>query len=98
MATTRKTLWYQRQSVQPKPMTCYNLKIVPLFLEALYLAPTATLLAALKKATGFSVLMIGHNFGISDLTNGLRKDMSANSVFKAFPLGAICLAHLPTEN
>ena len=71
----------------------------PTFLsKALYLAPATTLLTALKKATGSSVLMIGHNFGISDLANRLRKDRSANPEFKIFPPGAIWVADLPIED
>ena len=42
-----------------------QLKNCPAFFsKTLYLAPAVTLLTALKKATGSSVLMIGHNFGI----------------------------------
>ena len=66
--------------------------------KALYLAPATTLLSALKKTTGPSVLMIGHNFGISDLANRLRKDRSANPGFKIFPPGAIWVADLPIED
>ena len=67
------------------------------FSKTLYLAPAATLLTALKKATGSTVLMIGHNFGISDLANRLRKERSDNPEFKAFPPGAIWVADLPIE-
>ena len=66
--------------------------------KALYLAPATTLLTALKKTTGPSVLMIGHNFGISDLANRLRKERSENPKFKIFPPGAIWVADLPTED
>ena len=41
--------------------------------------------------------MIGHNFGISDLANRLRKERSDNPDFKAFPPGAIWVADLPIE-
>jgi phosphohistidine phosphatase len=68
------------------------------FSKSLYLAPAATLLTALKKATGSTVLMIGHNFGISDLANRLRKERSENPEFKTFPTGAIWIADLPIED
>ena len=41
--------------------------------------------------------MIGHNFGISDLANRLRKERSDNPEFKTFPPGAIWVADLPIE-
>lgn len=76
-----------------------QLKNCPAFFsKTLYLAPAATLLTALKKATGSSVLMIGHNFGISDLANRLRKESSDDPEFKAFPPGAIWIADLPIED
>ncbi len=76
-----------------------KLKNCPAFFsKTLYLAPAEMLLTALKKATGSSVLMIGHNFGISDLANRLRKKRSDNPEFKAFPPGAIWIADLPIED
>lgn len=58
------------------------------FDPALYLADPATMLAAVRAATGKVVLMIGHNPGIAELAAELVAKAPAHDRFMDYPTGA----------
>ena len=58
---------------------------------ALYLAEPATLLAALRSATGTCTALIGHNPGIAELAQDLAETPPADERFHSYPTGATCI-------
>lgn len=64
---------------------------VPVNFEAgLYLAGPMEMLAHLHKATGQTVMMLGHMPGIGDFARSLRRDPPpAHEMFQKYPTGAV---------
>jgi len=80
-ARTRET-WARVQSAP--------LEVTPLvqFLEGLYHASPDVMLAALRRATGDCVMMIGHNPGIAEFAAMLPAKPPAHADFRRYPTGA----------
>ena len=62
------------------------------FSDALYHASPATMLKALRAATGQTVLMLGHNPGIAAFADALVATPPAHDRFDDYPTGATLIA------
>lgn len=67
--------------------TCQGLgfEVSPNYLHALYHASAPAMLNELKKATGDTVLMVGHNPGIGEFARRLVKDEPTHDRFLDYP-------------
>lgn len=66
--------------------------------EDLYHADPATLMAALREATGDCVLMLGHNPGLGDFALSLTDHAPAHPRFEDFPTGATLVADFDIDD
>lgn len=81
-------------SAQRTQETCALLDLAtpPTLLRTLYLAEAHEMLAALRTATGSTVLMLGHNPGIAELAEDIVSDPPEHDRFADYPTGATLLA------
>lgn len=70
--------------------TCARLALpgAPDLLDSLYMAEPEQMLTALRRATGSTVLMIGHNPGIADFAQALVTAPPRHNRFDDYPTGA----------
>lgn len=68
------------------------------FTSGLYLANTADMQLVLEMATGDTVLMIGHNPGISEFAEVLVKAAPQHRKFHDFPTGATLVLHFDIDS
>ncbi len=79
--------------------TCARLKLpeMPELLDGLYMAEPDGMLAALRCATGDTVLMIGHNPGIAEFAHLLVAAPPDHERFDDYPTGATLVARFDTD-
>lgn len=65
------------------------------YVERLYHASSDTMMDVLKRATGRTVMMIGHNPGIADLATRLLSNTPAHPQFTRYPTCATLVAEFP---
>ena len=102
--------WMRQRNYLPDQILCSDakrtretfaeLRIVAdtAFLGALYLAQIDQMLSILHRATGNSVLMIGHNPGISWFAKQMVTIPPAHSRFPDYPTGAITVIEFDTPD
>jgi len=70
----------------------------PVLLDRLYMAEPPAMLAALRRARGEMVLMIGHNPGIADFAARLVTAPPAHDRFDDYPTGATLVAEFDIDD
>lgn len=74
------------------------LPLTPVLDDGLYHAGSLRMLAALRAATGRTVLMIGHNPGIAEFARDLVRSPPDHGRFRDYPTGATLVADFAVES
>ncbi len=102
--------WFRSTGLDPDQVLCSSalrtcetyeglgLKARPEFTSALYHASEDQMLTVLGRATGKTVLMLGHNPGIGGFAAGLAKAPPEHSRFFDYPSGATLVLKFETED
>lgn len=72
--------------------------VTPEYSETLYLASGAQMFSALRRATGQTVLMVGHNAGIAEFALALAAHPPTHDRFADYPTCATTLFEFATED